>query len=56
MMPRNNLLAVRPLVQKFCAEQGIPYLELSYWDCLMEVEKKLGRVSAAYIKQMKKAQ
>jgi len=53
-IPRNNLLAVRPLVQQFCKEQNIPYLELSYWDCLMEVERKLHRVSAAYLKQAKK--
>jgi hypothetical protein len=55
-MPRNNLLAVRPLVQKFCAEQGIPYLELSYWECLIEVEKKLARVAAAYTERMKKVE
>jgi len=55
-MPRNNLLAVRPLVQQFCKEQDIEYLELSYWDCLMEVEKKLHRVSTAYLERMKKVE
>jgi len=53
-MPRNNLLAVRPLVQQFCKEQGIEYLELSWFDCLVEVEKKLHRVSSAYLNRMKK--
>jgi len=53
-MPRNNLLAVRPLVKEFCRQQKIPYQELSYWECLCEVERKLSRVSAAYQKSVAK--
>jgi len=54
-MPRSNLLAVRPLVKTFCQQQKIPYHELSYWDCLCEVERKLSRVSHAYAQKYKKA-
>jgi len=54
-MPRNRLLDVRPLVKQFCLDNGLTYDELSYWDCLVQVEKKLHRVSAAYLAQLKKS-
>lgn len=53
-MPRHNLLKVRPLVQQFCKEHGYPYEELSYFECLREVEKKLHRVSSVYLKKYRK--
>ena len=53
-MPRYNLMKVRPLVQQFCKDNGYDYLEMSYFDCLNEVLKKLQRVSKAYKKPTSK--
>jgi len=55
-MPRNRLLETRPLVKQFCKDNGLRYDEMSYWDCLVEVERKLHRVSAAYLAQLKKSE
>lgn len=49
-IPRNNMPYIRPLVQKFCKENDIPYHELDFWGCLDEVHKKLARISAVYKK------
>ncbi|WP_255953425.1 fatty acid desaturase family protein [Streptomyces odontomachi] len=44
-MPRVNLRRVRPMVLDYCAEHGIPYLEVSVWESYAEVARFLGRVS-----------
>ena len=45
-LPRANLRRVRPIVRSFCAEHGIPYVEVSAWASYREVARFLGSVSA----------
>jgi fatty acid desaturase len=44
-MPRVNLRRARPLVRAYCAEHGIPYVEVSAWESYREVARFLGSVS-----------
>ncbi len=36
-MPRPNLVKVKPIVESFCAEVGLPYAEESPWGSFREV-------------------
>jgi len=40
-MPRHNLLKVKPIIEKFCKEHGLPYQSLPFHDCMAEVLGKL---------------
>jgi fatty acid desaturase len=44
-MPRVNLRRVRPIVQRYCAEHRIPYVEVSLRESYREVARFLGDVS-----------
>ncbi|OLF09272.1 hypothetical protein BLA60_18950 [Actinophytocola xinjiangensis] len=44
-MPRGNLGRARPIVRAYCAEHGIPYVEVSAWASYREVARFLGSVS-----------
>lgn len=44
-MPRVNLRRVQPIVRRYCAEHGIPYVAVSAWESYREVARYLGEVS-----------
>jgi fatty acid desaturase len=44
-MPRVNLRRVRPVVQQYCHDHGIPYREVSVWQSYREITHYLAKVS-----------
>eukprot|EP01126_Amoeba_proteus_P036048 TRINITY_DN3658_c0_g1_i1.p1 TRINITY_DN3658_c0_g1~~TRINITY_DN3658_c0_g1_i1.p1 ORF type:complete len:435 (+),score=51.30 TRINITY_DN3658_c0_g1_i1:213-1517(+) len=53
-MPRHSLLKVRPLVQQFCKEHNLPYVSLTWTECMSDVLKKLYYISSQF-KEHKKS-
>lgn len=53
-MPRNNLLKIRPLVQKFSEDNGFKYETMTWFECLYEVECKLKKIADSYVARTKK--
>jgi len=49
-LPRHNLSLIKPIVEKFCKENDLPYISQSYWDCLVCIENRLGVVAKMYTK------
>ncbi|MEW9532069.1 fatty acid desaturase [Microbispora sp. NPDC049125] len=45
-MPRVNLGRARPIVRTYCAEHGIPYVEVSAWESYRQVAGFLNEVGA----------
>jgi len=52
-MPRDRLLEVKPIVEKFCKENNLPYQSLPFLDCMKEVLGKLKDVSDVVSKELK---
>jgi len=49
-LPRHNLSLIKPIVEKFCKENDLPYISQSYWDCLVCIENRLAAVAKMYTK------
>lgn len=45
-MPQRNLARARELTRDYCAERGIPYLEVGFWESYRQVATFLHEVSA----------
>lgn len=45
-MPQRNLARARELTRDYCAERGIPYLEVGFWESYTQVATFLHEVSA----------
>ncbi|MCX4554406.1 acyl-CoA desaturase (plasmid) [Streptomyces sp. NBC_01387] len=45
-MPKRNLARARELTRDYCAERGIPYLEVGFWESYNQVATFLHEVSA----------
>jgi len=48
-MPRHNLLKVRPLVQKFCKDNGLVYQSKPFLSCMKTILGTLSSVSREYL-------
>lgn len=55
-MPRHNLIHVKPIVEEFCREQGLPYQSLPFFSCLGEVLGKLEDVAKTVVSNAKAQQ
>ena len=49
-MPRHNLLKVRPLVQKFCKDNGLVYQTKPFVGCMKQILYTLASMSKEYVK------
>jgi fatty acid desaturase len=49
-MPRHNLLKLRPIVQKFCKDNGLPYRSQPFVLCMQDILGTLSSMSKEYLK------
>jgi fatty acid desaturase len=54
-MPQRNLARARELTREYCAERGIPYVEVSFWESYRQVATFLHEVSEPTRRQDKAA-
>eukprot|EP01123_Difflugia_compressa_P002323 TRINITY_DN13020_c0_g1_i1.p1 TRINITY_DN13020_c0_g1~~TRINITY_DN13020_c0_g1_i1.p1 ORF type:complete len:378 (-),score=41.77 TRINITY_DN13020_c0_g1_i1:54-1058(-) len=47
-IPRHNLSYVKPIVQKFCEENSLPYESYNYMECLTSIINRLSTVATMY--------
>uniref|UniRef100_A0A6B2L8W4 Fatty acid desaturase domain-containing protein n=1 Tax=Arcella intermedia TaxID=1963864 RepID=A0A6B2L8W4_9EUKA len=55
-IPRHNLSKVKPLVEKFCKDNDLPYQSETYYGCISAVLSKLRAVAGVYNKATEKRQ
>jgi len=49
-MPRHNLIKLRPLVQKFCKDNGLVYQSQPFMSCMQAILGTLSSMSKEYLK------
>jgi len=52
-MPRHNLPKLKPIVEDFCKENNLPYISLSYFECLIRILKRLSQMAALFTSKKK---
>jgi len=54
-MPRHNLLKVRPIVQKFCKDNGLDYQSKPFGNCMKDILRTLAGMSKEFQSYIKRA-